>query len=38
VVTVKVDENSGAKRAATVSIFTANEFSAVEVTQDGSLI
>lgn len=38
VVTVKVDENSGAKRTATVSIFTANEFSAVEVTQDGSLI
>jgi hypothetical protein len=38
VVTVKVDKNSGAERAATVSIFTANEFSAVEVTQDGSLI
>nr|DAE11815.1 MAG TPA: putative binding domain, N-terminal [Myoviridae sp. ctXwe21] len=37
-VTVKVDENSGAKRTATVSIFTANEFSTVEVTQDGSLI
>nr|DAK50310.1 MAG TPA: Putative binding domain, N-terminal [Caudoviricetes sp.]DAV99121.1 MAG TPA: Putative binding domain, N-terminal [Caudoviricetes sp.]DAW96504.1 MAG TPA: Putative binding domain, N-terminal [Bacteriophage sp.] len=37
-VTVKVDENSGAKRTATVSVFTANEFSAVEVTQDGSLI